>query len=430
MGVHLDRALVLFGQTRFDDAEKELRQELAHEPECPMTHAFLAMCLSKREDYRQATEMARRAVSYGPDMPFSHYALAGVLSDRERFEEAEEAIDEAIRIDPEDADYRALRANIRYNQKRWRDALAAAAEGLAIDAEHVECNNLRAMALVKLGRNAEAGATIESALAHEPENPFTHANQGWALLHQGDHKKALEHFREALRLDPELDFARAGIVEALKARNILYRLMLRYFLWMSRFSGKVQWAIILGGYIGYRVILSLGETYPAVRPYAGPVQIAYISFALFTWIADPLFNLLLRLDRFGRYALSRDQIVASNWVGLCLLGTLGAVIAWLVTGDDHLGLSALSWGLLLVPVAGTFKCAQGWPRWVMGGYSVCLALTASAGLGLLIAGLNMRKGDPADLARVAGLGFVVLTLAGDFLGGLLGNGLILVRPRR
>ena len=31
---------------------------------------------------------------------------------------------------------------------------------------------------------------------------------------------------------------------------------------------------------------------------------------LLTWLAVPIFNLLLRLDRFGRLVLSREQIVS------------------------------------------------------------------------------------------------------------------------
>ena len=112
----------------------------------------------------------------------------------------------------------------------------AAERGLAIDPEHNVCTNLRAMALVQLGRKDEAAETLGSALANDPENALTHANQGWALLHQGDHQRALEHFREALRIDPELEWAQAGIVEALKAQYLIYRLMLRFFLWMGRQS--------------------------------------------------------------------------------------------------------------------------------------------------------------------------------------------------
>src|SRR5204863_7764085 len=134
---------------------------------------------------------------------------------------------------------------------------------------------------------AEAGATIDATLAKNPENALTHANQGWTFLERGDPKKALHHFREALRLDPENEWARQGIVEALKARNIIYAVMLKYFLWMSRFSSRGQWFIILGAYIGNRVLGAVAAANPKLAPWIIPVRILYVCFALMTWMASP-----------------------------------------------------------------------------------------------------------------------------------------------
>ena len=69
---------------------------------------------------------------------------------------------------------------------------------------------------------------------------------GWTLLHDGDPRKAMGHFREALRLDPGMEWARAGIVEAMKARSLIYRIFLSYFLFMNRLSGNAQWATVCG----------------------------------------------------------------------------------------------------------------------------------------------------------------------------------------
>src|SRR5206468_3894993 len=149
----------------------------------------------------------------------------------------------------------------------------AAEQGLQLDPEHVGCANLRAMAMVKLGRKAEAGATIDAALAKNPDNALTHANQGWTLLEKGDAKKALEHFCEALRLDPENAWARHGIVEALKARNLIYAVMLKYFLWMSKLSRQAQWAIILIGYFGNQMLGSMARTNPRLAPWVLPLRI-------------------------------------------------------------------------------------------------------------------------------------------------------------
>ena len=202
--------------------------------------------------------------------------------------------------------------------------------GLQMDSEHVGCTNLRAMALVKLGRRQEAGATIDAALARNPENSMTHANQGWTLLESRDHKKALEHFRESLRLDPENEWARQGIVESLKAKHLIYSWMLRYFLWMSKLSPRAQWGVILGAYFGNRILSGLSRSNPELAPWILPVKILYLIFVILTWTAHPLFNLLLRLNRFGRFALSREQVVASNWLGATVLLGLISIAGWLI----------------------------------------------------------------------------------------------------
>lgn len=418
MDKHLQRALVLLEQSRHDLAEKELRLALAADPDSAMAHSFLALCLGEREQYAEATEEARAAIHLDPEWPHAHAILARVLSRRNRLDEAEQALQEALRLDPDDADHHAALAGILLSQKKWQLALESAAKGLALDAEHIGCNNFRAMALTRLGRNAEASATIASTLARDPEDAFSHANQGWNELHQGNAAKAREHFREALRLDPEMDYARLGMVEALKSKNILYALMLRYFLWMSRLSNRAQWAVVIGGYLGYRVLYEVADKNPALAPWITPLLILYFAFALMTWIAVPLFNLLLRLDRFGRHALSRDQRVASNWVGLLLLAALAGLAVWLFGDRSYadLGLvAAVYFGFLLLPVSAIFNCERGWPRSWMVVYALVLAVVGPSSFLLFL----VDKG----LGELA----VIAFLWGSLLSGFVANFLISCR---
>lgn len=394
MAEHIDRAMFLFQRSRFDLAEQELRQSLANEPESPIAHALLALCLSEREQHAEARGEAEQAITLAPGVAFAHYTLATVLHRNDRTKEAEAAIHESIRLDPESADSFALLAGIRLQQRRWNDALKAADQGLIVEPEHIGCANLRAMALVHLGRKEEAAGTIEGALAKQPENALSHANQGWALLHQGDHRQALEHFREALRIDPGLEWARVGIVEALKARHLLYRLMLRYFLWMSRASGKAQWVVILGVLFAPTILRNVGQSAPWAAPLAGPLIVLILGFAFLTWVADPLFNLLLRLNKFGRYALSDEQVSASNWVGLCVLGAVVAPLPMLLTAGPTFALFSLGFFLLMIlPVSILFRCPKGWPRLVMAVYTVGLAGVGLTGLALpwLVEGIGLER---------------------------------------
>jgi tetratricopeptide (TPR) repeat protein len=423
MNVNLERALLLYQQSRPEMAEAELRQALAADPQDGYAHALLALCLAQRERFEDATSEAEQAIHLQPDSGFTHYAHARVLYDRYRFAEARAAIQEAIRLDSTDADYFSLLAGIHFQERHWQQAVEAAEQGLQFDPEHVGCTNLRAMALVKLGRKAEAGTTIDAALSKNPDNSLTHANQGWTLLEKGQPKKALEHFREALRLDPENEWARHGIVEGLKARNIVYAVMLKYFLWMSRFSVRGQWGIILGGYIGNRILGEIANSNPALAPWVLPLRILYVCFALMTWLASPFFNLLLRIDRFGRLALSREQTVASNWFGACLLCALVSLAGCCIRGLDSVWLmAALVFGFLLLPVSAVFRCQPGSSRKIMAGLTIGAAVVGLTALASFIAAEYEKAADARKTATTGGelfTLFLIATVASTWLTNIL-----------
>jgi tetratricopeptide (TPR) repeat protein len=409
------RALVLQQQGRYADAEREWRQVLGWDPHDARAHAMLALCLTERKAYAEASYEADAAVGLLPDEPFAHYVRGRVLYDRNEYDQAAEAVGQAIRLEAFDPAYFWLLAAIRFEQRRWSEALAAAEEGLKADPEHAGCTNLRAMALVKLGRRDEAGAAIDAALARDPDNAVTHANQGWTLLHRGEPRKALDHFREALRINPGLEWARQGMVEALKAQNFIYRWMLMYFLWMGRLSRRAQWGIIIGGYVGYRALFEAARQNSKLAPYLWPVVGAYAAFVLMTWLADPLFNLMLRLSRFGRLVLSRTQAMAANVVGLLLAGALAAAGAWLWRGDPRLGILAIVLGAMMLPTSAAFNTQTGWPRLVMALTAAALGVFGLAAVGLAY----LLPFDDSDVGNLlAGLDLIMLRL---FALGLLGS---------
>jgi tetratricopeptide (TPR) repeat protein len=427
MGPNVQRGLHLYEQNRYIDAEREFRQAVGNDPNDAYVRAMLGLTLSHQERFDEAESEIREALKLDPGLPFVHYARAFVLDDRRRYGEAESSIAEAISMEPEDADFYALLAQIRLNQRNWKGALEAAETGLQIDAEHVGCTNLRAMALVNLGRKEEAGLTIDAALAKDPENSVTHANQGWALLHAGDNKRALEHFRESLRLDPQNEWARQGIIEALKAQNFLYAWMLKYFLWMSRLSENMQWVVILGAFFGMRILRGVERANPQFAPYIFPIQVLYLIFVFLTWTANPLFNLLLRLNKFGRMVLNREEIVASNWVGAFVGIALVCLVMGLLGFKGYLQ-GAMVFGFSVLPLSAVFNCQPGWPRRAMIAYT---AVVAGAGIAsfvlFLIFGDSNGPKDPVDGIRAVLFG---LFLLGVLLAGWVANLLVMRRPTR
>lgn len=425
MNQRLARAALLYDHARYADAERELRGLLAETPRDAQAHALLALCLARQEKLDDAQAEVEQSIALEPAWAHGHYCRAAVLLERRRYPEAEQSAREAVRLDPGDADNYAQLAATLFAQDRWQDSLTAALEGLAHNAEHAGCESYRTMALTKLGRQREAIRSVDESLARNPESAMGHANKGWALLHEGQPRPALVHFREALRLDPTFDYARAGMVEALKAHNPMYRWMLAYFLWMSRLSPRARWGVVLGGYFGSRLLGAAAESNPALEPWIRPILLVYLAFVLLTWFSMPLFNLLLRVSRFGRHALSRDQRVASNWFAACLaLFTIGAVAAVVTDLDPLFAVAVFGLGMAL-PLTMTYHCEPGWPRRMMGWYCVAMA---AAGL-VVLTGLTLEMTTDAATSRWA-KPFITVFILGVIGSPWMANYLVSVTVRR
>jgi tetratricopeptide (TPR) repeat protein len=425
VNVNLQRGSLLYQQGRHAAAEAEFRLAAAADPDAPEPHAMLALALLEQERWDDAADEARNAIGLAPDWGYAHYVLGKVLLERHLPEEARAAVEEAISLDPTDADAHVLLAAIHFDESRFADALQSAQEALAHDPEHAGGNNLRAMALVKLGRRAEAGATIDATLARDPGNAVTHANQGWTLLESGDRERALEHFREALRLEPDNEWARDGILTALKSKRWLYALVLKYFFLMSRLPPKTQGYVILGGWMGNRALSALSDQNPTLAPFVLPLQVLYVFFVFLTWTADPLANLLLRLDPFGRLVLTDDQVRASGWVGGLLAGAIGAAVAALATGTDDLFWLAMVCAFMLIPVAAVFKCPEGPVRRKMALYAGVMGAAGLVSSALAFSAAEVGS-SINELRTVAFVAFFVMLLG----SGWFANWLIMKRTSR
>ena len=332
-----------------------------------------------------------------------------MLLGRNRPDEAARAVEEAIRLDPEDAANVVLLAQAHAARERWRDSLAAADRALTLDAGHIGAAQARAVALRMLGRRAEADAALAGAAARDPEDAGTHEQLGWSALHRGDPKAALGHFREALRLDPTADGAREGVVTALKAGNPVYGLFLRYAVWLLRLPPRARWLVLIGAFVVYRVLRGVARANPDLQPWILPFLLLYGAFVLLTWVADPLFDLLLRLHPVGRLALTRDQHRASTAFAALALLALAAVAVRVVTGWDGALVAALGLLALVIPATSLFACDPGRPRRLMTVYTLVMAAGLVASVGLLAA---RDAGAGGGIAWAIAAGVVLLGAVG------------------
>lgn len=325
----IQRASLLIQHRRYEEAMRELQNLLAGEPNHPYALALMGVSSTELGKHDDALKYIQQALGSQPDNPYFLYLMGLVYTRKDKLKEATKFVQSAITFDPHNADYFGLLAMIKLDEKEWENALTFANRGLQVDPENLVCLNSRSTALLKLDRKEESYQTIKEALHNDPHNSHTHSNHGWGLLEQGDHKKALESFREALKLDPENEHAKAGMVEALKARYWFYRVFLQYVFWLTNKNAKYQWVFILGLWFGMRILNSLSRTNPELAPFVTPLIYLYSAFAISTWIVNPLSNLFLRLNVYGRYALTPDETKASTFTGIgfaiALIGGIGAL---------------------------------------------------------------------------------------------------------
>ncbi len=417
MSAHFARAEMLYAQDRYDLAETECRKALAEVPEHPGVISLLALTLSALDRHDEAVSTAQNAVGLAPDEPYVHYCLAIVHLNRKKIQLAQHAIREAVQLDPENAEYRSLMASAHMARREYREALQAAEGGLELDPEHEQCTNLKAMALTQLGRKDEATRVIQGALQRDPDNSWTHSNQGWSHLHQNQPHKAAEHFREALRINPNNEHAKQGMLNALRAKNPIFRVMLAYFLWMSRLSGAMQWGIIIGLYFGYRFLGNLQSRNPEHAVWITPLLILYVLFVYLSWTSPALSNLLLRLNAYGKYLLDDDDLRASNFVGGTLLLAILSFAGGILTGQTILYAVGVFLLLIIIPVAGTFSRPKGSARTILMLYT--LGLCALGGLALSL--MAIGRGEAATP-------FISLFLIGMFAFAWVANALTMRKP--
>ena len=375
---HLQHAYLLFNQKRYSDAERAVREHLNTDPQDADAMHLLGVALLAQDRVAEARTTVEAALGIAPADADLHDLLARVQLHAEEWAAAEEHAQRAVQLEPGSSTHFATLAMVLIARKQVDRALIAADMGLAIDPEDLGCLNMRTQALARLGRKEEADHTIEKTLELDPEDPYTHANTGWAMLRRGEQNKALDHFRASLRRDPMNEYAKAGLVEALKARYWLYRIFLRYSLWVGGLSGRTQWFLILGLYFGSRMLRGLAKSNPALDPLIMPILALYFLFVISTWVIVPISNLLLRLNPYGRLALDKEETLTSTFIGVALLVALAGVVGWGITGlGSFLTLAAFG-VVMMMPLSSMLGKGRTGTRILVGAAVLLAVLGATA----------------------------------------------------
>ena len=358
------------------DALTEIQYHLSENPNDDSGLSLRALILTGLDKADEAVESAQAAIAIDPANSWNHFVYTQVLIALGKYKRAHKAIDQALLLTPDDPDYFTCKASIFHAQENWNKTLEYAEQALSLDPEHFDATNMRALALTRLNRLDEANISLKSALQNDPDDAFTHANQGWLHLQQKETQQALDHFKEALRLDPTMEYARQGIVESLKARNLIYRYMLSYVFWMMGFAPRTRTIIIIGAWLLVNVLNSIEGMLGPFAVITGPITVVYVVFVLMTWTADSFFNLLLRFDSYGKLALNSRQIRQANWLAVCMFFAFVSLVAMIVDFQQSYVYAFLASLFMTIPVTTIFRVRKGIPRYGMIALSLVLASLA------------------------------------------------------
>lgn len=367
-----EKAIILYNQRRYDLAQPLFLEHLTDRPDDGEALAYLALAYVRTEKVKEAVETAQRAIDAQPDRALPHYAAAVIARKRKRYKDASKFIKDALAIDPDDTDYIAFAGLLHLDKKKFAEALKAAEVGLSLSPDCINCQNVRASALTGLGKGGPSREILEAILQENPHDSMTLANLGWNQLHEHRWKEALDYFSRSLQEDAENEFARDGLLEALRAQNPIYGFLLKYFLWLSRFTESSRWAIIFAETAVRRILEETADRNPGLRPLIRFIMNAWAIFSYLTWVGRPLANLWLCLNPYGRRVLKHEEIVESGIVG-SFLGQAGLsfllwkMLRWRVS---------LAWMIIcltiVLPVSSVFDCPSGRPRNIMAAYTLGL----------------------------------------------------------
>jgi len=404
----LSKVGILIQQKKYAEAERILKDLLAEDSNDIQYLTLLSEVNLQQDKYDIARQIIDNAIGLSPDSPHLYYIKSRIAIHQDQYDEAEENIKRSIELDPYDADYFAMLAHFKLSRKQYEEALENANEALAIDAENILALNTRSTSLLKLNRKEESFDTIEGALREDPNNAYTHANFGWGLLEKGDHKKALVHFREALKSNPNFEFAQSGMLEALKASNPVYRLFLKYSFWMSNLTSRYQWGVIIGFYIGFRVLRGIASSNETLRPYLTPLIIALALIAFSTWVMKPISNLFLRFNPYGQLLLKKNEKTSSNFVAASLATFIvGALLYFIFSDEKFLAIAVFGFTMML-PFSVMFSPSKYKNTFLI--YSIAMTVT-----GLIAIGLTFSTGELINImSGIFILGFVAFQWLANF----------------
>jgi len=396
--LQIQRIQLYFSQNRFKEAESFLLELLSQYPDLEYAQYMLAVAQTNQGKHQGAYELVVLLCENNAGKLEYLELKAEIEIASNRIEAAENTVSHLLVSNPENDDYFFLMARIKYSQRFYDKALENTKLSLALNPDNLGALNLSMTINSQLGNIEDARQSVKEALQRNPENPYTIANHGLSLLNEGKVNPALEKFKESLSLNPNNDIARYGMQEAMKSKFWPYKMLYKFGLLLGRLSGKNMWIFIVGSYIGFRFLSSYADNNPELQPYLNPLIFGIAVLFLSTWVLDPIMNVYLLSNKYGRFLLSKKDKQTAQYSAIMLLFSIGFGIAFLFTKLEFYFLAMIFFFAMLIPLGTMYKPLSQKNQGFLAKTTVAIFITGIIGLFTILLTNN------AFIFYMAGLG--------------------------
>jgi hypothetical protein len=118
----------------------------------------------------------------------------------------------------------------------------------------------------------------------------------------------------------------------------------------AKLSSKGSWGLIIGLYLVYRVLIGISQSDSALAPLAKPLVFLLFGLFVLTWVMDPLIDLYLMANPYGKLLLYKDQKTMAQYTGASMLLSLLCVAGYFLGGGDLFISLALAFFLFMIPL--------------------------------------------------------------------------------
>ena len=382
----VERGIALLDVGRPEEAERHFRAALAAEPNNADLLVYLAQSLHRQERYDEALETAQQGVAADPTHVFGLAVLSAAHAGRKEFAPALEALRRGLQLEPNlPALHRQVGA-LLVAQDRAQEAFAPLERARALDPADADTVAMIGVALYEVRRFADAEQAVRDALQLDPDNVDAHRLRGLLQLRRGGGKSAVDAHRTALRLDPNDPHSREALGTAMKSRNPVYGLLLRFGSWMDGLPSGARWVVLLAPIILIRILR------PAHDQLWAQVLIALVvAVVVLSWALEPLMNTVLLASSFARLLLPRRTKLAT-YAFLAYIGAaVAAVAVGVITDSDRALFLASGFGVWSVTAGQLHLVEESRGKLAIGLQGAGAVLAVAAGLATA---LGLAAADP------------------------------------